>query len=58
MQDQMPAQDILETQQIAAERIHVERAINKYKNFHLFDQVIPLSLAGSINQLYGLYVDC
>ena len=54
----MPAQDILETQQIAAERIHVERAINKYKNFHLFDQVIPLSLAGSINQLYGLYVDC
>lgn len=42
----------LETQQIAAERIHVERAINKIKNFHLFDQVIPLSLAGSINQLW------
>ena len=52
MQDQMPVQDVLETQQIAAERIHVERAINKIKNFHLFDQVIPLSLAGSINQLW------
>ena len=52
MQDQMPAQDVLETQQIAAERIHVERAIKKSKNFHLFDQVIPLCLAGSINQLW------
>jgi len=52
MQDQMPAQDVLETQQIAAERIHVERATNKIKSFRLFDQVIPLSLAGSINQLW------
>ena len=52
MQDQMPAQDVVETQQIAAERIHVERAINKIKNFHIFDQIIPLSLAGSINQIW------
>ncbi|XP_068692343.1 uncharacterized protein [Montipora foliosa] len=33
MQDQMPANDVLQTQQIAAERIHVERTINKIKNF-------------------------
>ena len=52
MQDQMPAQDVVQTQQIAAERIHVERAINKIKNFHIFDQIIPLSLAGSINQIW------
>ena len=52
MQDQMPAQDVVETQQIAAERIHVERAINKIKHFHIFDQIIPLSLAGSINQIW------
>lgn len=52
MQDQMPASDVLQTQQIAAERIHVERAINKIKNFHIFDQIIPLSLAGSINQIW------
>ena len=31
MQDQMSANDVLKTQQIAAERIHVERAINKKK---------------------------
>ena len=45
MQDQMPASDVLQIQQIAAERIHV-------KNFHIFDQIIPLSLAGSINQIW------
>ena len=31
MQDQKPANDVLQTLQIAAERIHVERAINKIK---------------------------
>jgi len=30
----------------------VERAINKVKNFHIFNQVIPLSLAGSLNQMW------
>lgn len=52
MQDQMPANDVLQTQQIAAERIHVEGAINKIKNFHIFDQIIPVSLAGSVNQIW------
>ena len=49
MQYQMPANDVLQTQQIVAERIHVERAINEIKNFSIFDQIIPISLAGSIN---------
>ena len=52
LQDQMTPEDVASTQQIAAERIHVERAINKVKNFHIFDQVIPMSLAGSINQIW------
>ena len=34
-QDQMPADDVTSTQSIAAERIHVERLINKVKNFHI-----------------------
>ena len=46
-----PAQ-VIETQQIAVERIHVERAINVAKNFHIFDGVIPLVLAGTINQMW------
>ena len=56
MQDQMPAQDVLETQQIAAERIHVERAINKMKNFHLFDKVYHY-LWLALSTSYGQYVD-
>ena len=43
---------VLRTQRIARVRIHVERAINRAKNFTIFDKVIPLSLAGSINQMW------
>ena len=38
--------EVIATQEITSERIHVERAINKVKNFQLFNQVVPLSLAG------------
>ena len=41
-----------QTQQIASERIHVERAINKVKNFHIFDKPIPLNTYGSVNQIW------
>ena len=49
---QMTGEDVSNTQSIAAERIHVERAINKIKTFHIFDHVIPLSLVGSIFQIW------
>ena len=52
LSDQMSGEDVMTTQSIAAERIHVERAINKIKSFHIFDQIIPLSLTGSINQIW------
>ena len=47
MSDQMSAEDV-----IASLRIHVERAINKVKNFLIFDGVIPLSLFGVVNQMW------
>ena len=31
----MSAEDVVGTQQIASLRIHVERAINKIKNYHI-----------------------
>lgn len=52
LQGHMSGSEVLNTQTIASERIHVERAINRIKNFHIFDQIIPLSLAGSINQIW------
>ena len=52
MSDQMSAEDVIATQEIASLRIHVERAINKVKNFLIFDGVIPLSLFGVVNQMW------
>ena len=49
---QMPAEDVVKTQEIASLRIHVERAINKIKNFHIWDGVVPLRLFGIVNQMW------
>ena len=39
---QMPAADVVKTQESASLRIHIEPAINKIKNFHIWDKVVPL----------------
>ena len=45
--------EVKTTQKIARVRIHVERAIGPVKSrFHIFDSIIPLSLAGSVNQMW------
>ena len=45
--------DVQKTQAIAWVRIHVERAIGQVKKrFHIFDNVIPMSMAGTINQMW------
>ena len=51
---QMTAQDVIKTREIASVRIHVERAISKIKNFHLWDTVVPLSLFGVVNQMWSV----
>ena len=47
----MPAEDVVKTQEIASLRIHVECAINKIQNFHIWDGVIPLHQLGLANQM-------
>ena len=49
--NQMPAQDVIRTQEIAM-RLHVERAINKIKNFRVWDGVVPLHQFGVVNQMW------
>ncbi|XP_031567089.1 uncharacterized protein LOC116302036 [Actinia tenebrosa] len=51
---QMSGNDVINTQQIASVRIHIERAINKIKNFHVWDSVVPLSLFGVVNQMWTI----
>ncbi|XP_065108576.1 uncharacterized protein [Paramisgurnus dabryanus] len=50
--EQMSADEVRKTQSIARLRVHVERLIRRVKQHKLFDTVIPLSITGSINQLY------
>lgn len=49
---QLSELDALRTQSIARLRVHVERLIRRVKENKLFDTVIPLSISGSINQIF------
>lgn len=49
---QFTREEVTTTQQIARLRIHVERAIGRIKQHHVFDGVLPLSLLGTVNQLW------
>ena len=51
---QFSVAEVAETQDIAALRIHVERAIERVKRYKIFSTVIPLTLLGSINQLWAI----
>ena len=51
---QMPGEAVVETQQIAGLRINVERAINKIRNFHIWDRIVPMSLFGIVNQMWAV----
>ena len=44
--------DVIKTQTIARHRIHVERAIGKIRRYRIFNSVIPITMLGSINQLW------
>ena len=56
MSDQMSGEFVIKTIEIVGLRIHVERAINKVKNFLIFEGVIPLSQFGIVNQMWWVFV--
>ncbi|XP_071148569.1 uncharacterized protein [Mytilus edulis] len=49
---QFTTEQVFETQEIAKLRIHVERSIGRVKNFHIFDGVMPLSIAPQSTQIF------
>lgn len=51
---QFSKSEIENTEQIARLRIHIERMNRRIKENHLFDTPIPLSLTGSVNQLWAV----
>ena len=44
----------LESQQVANERIHVKRMIQRMKCYHIFDRVLPVNMLGSLNQIVSV----
>ena len=52
---QLKEADVVATEKIARVHIHVERAIGQVKNrYHILNRVIPMSLTGSINQIWSV----
>lgn len=52
---QLSSDEVANTQLIAHHRIHIERAIGKVRNFHIFDRQFRLKSAGIVNQIW---TDC
>ena len=50
--DQLVPDEEDETRQIASVRIHVERAIERIKNFNILRQVIPNTMVEYINKIW------
>ena len=48
--DQFTIQETVKSQQIANEKINVERMIQRLKCYHIFDRVLPINMLGSLNQ--------
>jgi hypothetical protein len=49
---QFTRDEVVATKSIANRRVHIERAIRRVKEFHIFDRTIPLNLAGCANQIW------
>ena len=53
--DQCTIKETVKSQQIATERIHVERMMQCLKCYHIFDRVLPINMLGSLNQIISVY---
>lgn len=53
---QFTPSQIEDNQKIASLRIHVERHIKRVKEYRLLQSTVPLSIAGSINQLWTVTI--
>ena len=50
---QATVQHVIKTKEITSVRLHIKRAINKIKNAHIGDSVVPLNLFGVVNQMWS-----
>ena len=50
--EQLSNSELVETRRIASLHIHVERAMEQLKNFHIFDRALPASFRDTANQVF------
>ena len=53
---QLDEREMIETKRIASLWIHVEQCMEQIKNYHIFDEVMPLSLMDVANQIFFICV--
>lgn len=46
---------MVETRRIATLRVHVERAMEQLKSFHIFDSLLPSSFRDTANQIFFIF---
>ena len=50
--NQLSENELVSTRRIASLQIHVERAMERIKNFHIFDRTIPSSLTDIVDRIF------
>ena len=50
----MSKKNVIITRKIASLRIHVERAIGRIKQYRILSGIVPLSLVGSIDDIWSV----
>ena len=50
--EQFTHKELVENRRIASLRIHVERAMERIKNFHIFDRVLPATLTDIADRMF------
>ena len=49
---QFDPHELVQTRRIASLRIHVERAMERIKNFHIFDRTLPVTVTGIADRMF------
>jgi hypothetical protein len=50
--DQLTLGEETTTRKIASVRVHVERAISRFKNYHILHQVLPITMAQDVDKIW------